>query len=76
MISSKIEMSFDQFWKQDGDHTMSTKLAAFLNIDLDKLKITNILPGSSSGRRRLAAESTAVYITISEEPLELTTDNP
>jgi len=65
MISSKIEMSFDQFWKQDGHHTMSTKLAAFLNIDLDKLKITNILPGS-----------TKVHLTISEEPLELTTDNP
>ena len=46
MISMKIEMALDTFYDTDGPMLFIDKMAAFLGIPNDKLRIVSIVSGS------------------------------
>ena len=46
MVSMKIEMDFDTFYDTNGPMLFIDKMAAFLGIPNDKLRIVSIVEGS------------------------------
>lgn len=46
MVSMKIEMDYDSFYESNGPMLFIDKMAAFLGIPNNKLRIVSVVPGS------------------------------
>lgn len=45
-VNAKLDMNFDDFFKNDGPTRFIDNMAAYLGIDPSKIKIAKIVPGS------------------------------
>lgn len=57
-LACKIDMNFDDFFKQDGHITFLNKMASFLNISPTRIKIVSIIPGSVKIEMKITKEET------------------